>query len=151
MKKVILLVLVAMLASSLMAVTAAKLVRLEVINASGDVVNMKLEGMLNGGFYYLTIADGDDAVFTVVTDVYKRTTWACGYKSTGKLVATSQLRLKFTTCDVAPPNNGEPTMEKVSYFPYSAGVAGTAGCGSWAVWSGSFKAPTPGCYWRYRY
>ena len=147
MKKVLLIVIVALMAASLMAGTAAKLVRLEVINASGDVV----EGMVNDGFYYLTIADGDAPTFTVVTDVYKRTTWACGYKSSGKLVMTSQVRLKFTQCDVAPPNNGEPTMEKVSYYKYIVGVAGYAGCGSWLIINGSFKAPTPGCYWRYRY
>ena len=138
MKKLYLLLIVAMLATSLVAANpAGKLVRLEIINNSGDVIYMKLEGKYTGAFYYLTVQDEDDVTFTVLTDEYKRTTWACnGVKSTGKLVMNSNARLNFTSCNAGVPlrtvfstnvagtefaflrypNFGEPTMEKVFYM-----------------------------------
>lgn len=153
MKKLNLLLVIALLAASLVAAAPQqKLVRLEVINRTGDVINIRLEGTLTSSFYYLTI--NYDAVrdalllpastFTVVPDIYARTTWACGgVQSRGELVMVGNVRLNFTQCDTLPlrtvwfdwnnnggiwggaeyynelhkaPNFGEPTQEKVVFF-----------------------------------
>jgi hypothetical protein len=106
MKKVSLLVLVAILASTLlMAAIQTSMVRLTMINKSGYDVYMKLEGSpLTAGFYYLTLPSGTRdsptvKVFTIMTDLYTRTTWQCnGFKSTGSLVVSGNLRLTFTPC-----------------------------------------------------
>ena len=104
MKKLNVLLIVAMLAAALVAANpAGKLVRLEVINASGDTVYLKLEGKHTGAFYYLTIADSDTTTFTILVDDYKRTTWACnGIKSSGSLVMSGNVRLKFVQCGTFP-------------------------------------------------
>jgi hypothetical protein len=150
-----LLVLLAILASTLlMAAVPTAMVRLTVINKSGYDVYIKLEGSAaTEQFYYLTIPAGDKndpevKVFTLMSDVYKRTTWQCdGVQSSGDLVVSSNIRLTFTPCFqascalhwdkvvdryytnkcgklVGPYSNlmrvaaGEPTMEKVTYFKY---------------------------------
>jgi len=99
-------------------------------------------------YYYLTIPSGTrDAptvkVFTIMEDLYKRTTWQCnGLRSSGSLVVDGNLRLTFTPCgefacgwtafrtwfdrctgdlvgaSVTKRPAGEPRMEKVSYFRY---------------------------------
>ncbi len=106
MKKVSLLVLLAILASTLlMAAIPTTIVRLTIINKSGYDVYMKLEGSaVTQGFYYLTVPAGDRdvptvKVFTIMTDLYTRTTWQCnGAKSTGTLIVDGNLRLTFTPC-----------------------------------------------------
>jgi hypothetical protein len=104
MKKLNLLLIVAMLATALLAANpVGRLVRLTIINNSGDVLYMKLEGEVTGQFYYLTIAKDDTRTFTVLTDFYKRTTWACnGLKSTGRLIMTGNVRLNFVPCYTIP-------------------------------------------------
>ena len=103
MKKLNLLLIVALLASALLAASPAKLVRLDVNNKSGDTVYLKLEGALTDSFYYLTIPDGGWKSFTILSDYYNRTTWACGgVKSTGKLVVTGNIRLTFVACNTIP-------------------------------------------------
>ena len=58
MKKLNVLLIVSMLAAALLAANPpGKLVRLEVINGSGDTVYMRLNGRNTGAFYYLTIPD----------------------------------------------------------------------------------------------
>jgi hypothetical protein len=174
MKKLMLLVLIAMLASSLVAAKLPdKLIRLEVINKSGDTVYIKLEGTLFEQFYYLTIPDGEDMTFTVVGDHYKRTTWACGgVKSSGSLEMISQVRLTFTPCNrwnkkllmvIGPywyynlKGFGEPTQEKVVYFKYLATSFSTPWdlpwwyCFGWYTWTTkTYKTPV-GCMFRYKY
>jgi len=174
MKKLNLLLIVALLASALLAASPAKLVRLDVNNKSGDTVYLKLEGALTDSFYYLTIPDGGWKSFTILSDYYNRTTWACGgVKSTGKLIVTGNIRLTFVACNTIPMdwkwidlngdgvmdiftelfrhvNQGEPTMEKVVYFTYYTGAYWTFNCGFWAVFQVKVKIPT-GCYFRYRY
>ena len=173
MKKVtILLVLVAMLAAAFTTGTT-KLVRLTIFNDTGDTVYMKLEGTEGDAYYYLTVADGDETTFTVETDLYKRTTWACGYKTTGKLTATSNVFLKFVECDRMPTrtvwldlnldgvvddgelfkanNYGEPTMEKVQYFKWTHGGYYWGSCAGW-VDTTTMRSPKKGlCLFRYRY
>ncbi len=153
MKKVSLLVLLAILASTLlMAAIPTTIVRLTIINKSGYDVYMKLEGSgVTQAFYYLTVPSGtrDEPVvkvFTIMSDVYQRTTWQCnGAKSSGTLVVSGNIRLDFTPCgeractysvdhtytwgckqetfNVSTTHRlaGEPRMEKVTYFSYLQG------------------------------
>jgi hypothetical protein len=151
MKKVSLLVLLAILASTLlMAAIPTTMVRLTIINKSGYDVYMKLEGSaVTEAFYYLTVPAGDrDAptvkVFTVMSDLYTRTTWQCnGAQSSGNLIVDGNIRLTFTPCgemacswiavteqlwgcyndeltevETLHRYAGEPRMEKVTYFRY---------------------------------
>ena len=186
MKKVSLLLLIVVVASVLlMAAAPMRLIRLTVINKSEHTIYMKLEGSSVGEqFYYLTIAKGtkslpEVATFTIVQDVYSRTTWYgpgdsyCeGWKSSGELIATRNLKLNFVPCGTVPSkrvllpydsngdgiddaiglfkvvNYGEPSWgEKISYFKWVAGEGN--GC-SWVIWSTSFKSPR-GCYFHYQY
>jgi len=157
MKKVSMLVLLAIVASTLlMAAIPTTVVRLTMINKSGADVYMKLEGSaLTEQFYYLTVPSGDRdvptvKVFTVMSDLYKRTTWQGGVKSSGTLLVDGNIRLTFTPCgekacgwtkvtrqywgcmkepvSVATAHRyaGEPRMEKVTYFKYLAVVPKTS-------------------------
>ncbi len=175
MKKLYVLLIVAILATTLVAANPpGKLVRLEINNKSGNVVYMKLEGKYTHAFYYLTVQKDDDKTFTVITDQYARTTWACGgVKNTGKLIMSSQVRLTFTSCTggvptrvvgfdadghpIRVPDFGVPTNEKVFYM-----VAFTnyfwekvPGVGWVLVKNAPFKQRTykvpQGQYFRYRY
>ena len=116
MKKLALLLIFALLVTTFL--TAAgpplRLVRLVVINKSGNTVYIKLTGSSVGGqFYYLTIDKGTKTApslgwFTVVSDVYTRETTygagdnaACeGVTSRGQLIMDSNVRLTFTKCDI---------------------------------------------------
>ena len=148
MKKVSLLILlVIVLSTVLMAAVPTKMTRLTIINKSGYDVYLKLEGSsVTEAFYYLTIPAGDQdepsvKVFTVMADLYDRTTWQCdGVQSSGKLAVTGNIRLTFTPCGkflnltlryivdngdgtftyVYKENQGEPTMEKVVRFRWLA-------------------------------
>lgn len=104
MRKINVLLIVSLLATALLAANPpGKLVRLEVINGSGDVVYMRLEGRITGAFYYLTIPRGATRTFTVLSDSYQRTTWACGgIVSTGSLNMTGYVKLKFVLCGKLP-------------------------------------------------
>ena len=115
MKKVILVVLAVMLATVFLTAAAPplKLLRLTIINKSGNEVYLKLEGSdIGGQFYYLTIPAGTKewphvVTFTVLSDIYDRTTWygpgdfaECeGVSSSGQLVMDRNNRLTFTTCN----------------------------------------------------
>jgi hypothetical protein len=106
MKKVSLLVLLAILASTLlMAATPTTIVRLTIINKSGYDVYMKLEGSsVTQAFYYFSVPSGTRdtptvKVYTIQSDLYTRTTWQCnGVKSTGTFLVTGMMRLDFTPC-----------------------------------------------------
>ena len=152
MKKVSLLILLVIFASTLMmAAIPTKMVRLTVINKSGFDVYLKLEGSpVSDAYYYLTIPAGDRdqptvKVFTIVSDIYDRTTWLCnGLQSKGNMIVDGNIRLTFTPCGefnwcgafwlgqtwtkkcngetynvkVWHRYAGEPRMEKVTYFKY---------------------------------
>jgi len=152
MKKLSVLILLVIVASLLVAAIPTKMMRLTIINKSGYDVYMKLEGSaVTDAYYYLTVPSGDRdepviKVFTVMSDVYSRTTWQCGgLESSGDLVVDQQIRLTFLPCGEAQcavgfykddywlggcKNNiefykwenhyqqGEPTMEKVTYWKY---------------------------------
>jgi len=175
MKKLtILFVLLAVLFTTF-AATPVKLVRLEVINQSGDTVFMKLTGIETGSYYYLTIPDKETKLYTLATDLYTRTTSACGFTNPGRLNMTSNTRLKFVECNRLPnkivaaprypetcqlldtglyscPNYGEPGNEKVVYFNTTIGGTYTNGiCGGWVLFV-TVRSPAKGlCFFRYRY
>jgi hypothetical protein len=120
MKKGLLILIAAIMVSSLLLASgpALRVVRLTVINKSGNEVYLRLEGSDVGKqFYYLTIPAGTKTsptvrVFTVVEDVYKRTTtygpgkykYCYGMTSVGQLVMASNNRLTFTPCQYNPPS-----------------------------------------------
>lgn len=124
MKKVSLLILLVIVVSALLtAAIPTKLVRLTVINKSGDDVFIKLTGSpATDAYYYLTIPAGDRdnptvKVFTVWVDLYDRETWQCGTSSTGQLLVDGNIRLVFTPCfDFLPTHN--------QYFYKGAGPLG---------------------------
>ena len=96
-----------------------KLVRLKLINQSDQPVYLQLNG---AQFYYLTVNPKTTKTFTVMPGIYSRTTWACGAFAIGTLNMSSQVKLNFIPCDRYAPNQGEPTMEKVSLFDSPTGV-----------------------------
>jgi hypothetical protein len=180
MKKVSLLILlVIVLSTVLMAAVPTKMARITIINKSDYDVFMKLTGSsVTDAFYYLTIPTGSRdqptvKIFTVMQDLYDRETWACnGFRTTGQLFVTSNLRLTFTPCGVFFASstkhiNGEPTMEKVVAFRYLYPVPGADfswwdanlyggywnwGCATFAWRARTYRRPIlDGCYWRYQY
>ncbi len=87
----------------------SKLVRLEVYNWTGENVYIRLEGITTGQFYYLTVPPTTRAnwynpkVYTVMTDYYRRTTWACGgVETSGQYRIMKNNRLNFTACNTMP-------------------------------------------------
>jgi len=101
------------------AYAGSKLVKFKIINKTDQNVYIQLDG---DEFYYLTIMPETTQKFTVERDVYKRTTWACGYASVGTLDLSSQIKLNFTPCELTAPNQGEPTQEKVSLYDSPTGL-----------------------------
>jgi hypothetical protein len=172
MKKVMLLVLTVMLVSAFLMASGPTMdiKRLTVINKSGNDVMIKLEGSdIGQQFYYLTIPAGTKEWptvqdYTVLEDIYKRTTWygegdnaqCVGWSSTGWLNMGRNVRLVFTPCYTDPPNAGEPTMEKVVYYKYAYVKYGSTDgdaqrCGYWLTWdTSSVKVPNL-CQWHYIY
>src|SRR5574340_291515 len=175
-KLVLFLALLAMIFGAGATAGQPKLIRLTIINDSGDTVHMKLEATVGDAFYYFTVDPGDMMVYTIETDLYKRNTWACGNVNSGRLAATSNIRLKFTVCGQIPtkrllapnhpflckyngatgvwqcPNFGEPTLEKVVYFKSVMGLPVVAGGCAGGVISFTFYSPGKGlCMFRYRY
>jgi hypothetical protein len=119
MKKVILFGIVAIMIASLLLASGPplRIVRLTVINKSGNDVFLKLEGSdLGNQFYYLTIPAGTKSMpvvraFTIIEDVYTRTTTygegkydqCVGVSSSGQLIAHKNIRLTFVPCAYGPP------------------------------------------------
>lgn len=55
------------------------------------------------------------STFTVPRGVYVHRTTACGRTVDGVVDLSRQLRLLITPCGAKVPNNGEPSMEKISF------------------------------------
>jgi hypothetical protein len=140
MKKALLILVAAIMITSLVLASgpALRVVRLTVINKSGNEVYIRLEGSDVGKqFYYLTVPAGTKTsptvrVFTVVEDVYKRTTtygagkykFCYGMTSVGQLVMASNTRLTFTPCQYKPPTRNV----QYCYIPDFGGVVDPAIC-----------------------
>lgn len=119
MKKVVLFGIVAIMIASLLLASGPplRIVRLTVINKSGNEVFIRLEGSdLGNQFYYLTIPAGTKSMpvvraFTIIEDIYTRETTygegkydqCVGVSSTGQLVAHKNIRLTFVPCAYNPP------------------------------------------------
>ena len=156
MKKTLLFVVIVMIASMLLTAAAAtpkSQVWLHIINKTDQLVAMQLKGygskheLINN--YYLTVKKDYDDLFWIERNVYNRTTWACGYKSSGKLYLIHNTRLNFTPCWGIPTNQGEPSQEKVRYFYFYTYVNGYHT-------KVSFYSPAKyhndyGLWWHYRY
>jgi hypothetical protein len=178
MKKVSLLVLLAIVASTLlMAAIPTTVVRLTIINKSGYDVYMKLEGSkITEAYYYLTVPSGtrDEPyvkIFTIMSDLYTRTTWQCGgVQSSGTLIVDGNIRLTFTPCgekacgwtnehyewwgcnkdeltlvETAHRFAGEPRMEKVTYFKYLTIYPDVKILG----WNSAYLAYIQGGFWNF--
>jgi hypothetical protein len=111
----------------------SQVVRLTIVNYSSYDVYMKLEGSsVTNSFYYLTVPAGSRdeptvKVFTLMSDVYERTTWQCnGAKSTGTFEVKNNIRLTFTPCDelststltFTPIETSLPTSSTQTQTPY---------------------------------
>jgi hypothetical protein len=93
-------------------------VPLRVINRTGSVVTLTLNGDETGSHYFLAIPGSSfgevETTFTIDRDTYSQVTLVCGGTLTGTLDASAQLRLVFVNCSRAPANPGEPTQQKIS-------------------------------------
>ena len=119
MKKTILFIIVVIMIASLVIASGPplRIVRLTVINKSGNDVYIKLSGSdLGNQFYYFTIPGGTKSypvvrTFDVIEDVYTRATTygegkydqCVGLTTTGTLVMDKNVRLTFTPCAYNPP------------------------------------------------
>jgi len=119
MKKTLLNILVGILIASAIIASGPSLrvVRLTIINKSGNEIFIKLQGSdIGKQFYYLAIPAGTKTLptvreFTVIEDVYTRATTygegkydqCTGVFTTGRLVMDKNVRLTFTPCAYNPP------------------------------------------------
>ena len=63
----------------------------------------------------LSAGANQTSTFTVPRGVYVHRTTACGQTVDGVMDLSRQLRLLITPCGAKVPNNGEPSMEKISF------------------------------------
>lgn len=63
----------------------------------------------------LSAGANQTSTFTVPRGVYVHRTTACGRTVDGVVDLSRQLRLLITPCGAKVPNNGEPSMEKISF------------------------------------
>jgi hypothetical protein len=63
----------------------------------------------------LSAGANQTSTFTVPRGVYIHRTTACGQTVDGVVDLTRQLRLMIAPCGVSVANNGEPSMEKISF------------------------------------
>ena len=96
-----------------------KLVRLTMVNKSDQPAYIQLTG---DEFYYLTVGSEATKTFTVNREVYDRITWTCDAQSSGTLDMSTNVKLILMPCDQCAPNQGAPTMEKVSLFDSPTGI-----------------------------
>jgi len=90
----------------------------------------------------------------------------CFNPATGQMAPCPRLPTNGQRIKIKLPGQGEPRMEKVSYFHYSIGspgfwrlfwssgfkflFTGGYGCAKWYWWIGTYKMPL-GCSFRYQY
>ena len=111
------LVLVATLAFSVMSAAAKEsVVGLTIKNRTDGVVFVSLLSPDKSAVYWLDIPAGETMYFTVPRAVYSHTSVACGLTATGTVDITHLTTLSFTACDKTPPNAGERSIEKVSFY-----------------------------------
>lgn len=93
-------------------------VPLRVINRTGSLVTLTLNGDDTGSHYFLAVPGSStgevEANFTIDRDTYSQITLVCGTTLTGSLDASAQVRLVFVNCSRGPANPGEPTQQKIA-------------------------------------
>ncbi len=92
-------------------------VPVRIINKSGSLVTLTLNGKTTGSHYFLAVPGGStevEATFTIDRDVYSQITLICGTTLKGTLDASIQVRLVFVNCARGGANAGEPTQQKIS-------------------------------------
>jgi hypothetical protein len=87
------------------------LARIELINKTNQAATLFLQS--EGATYVLNVEARTAKTFTVEREIYRRETHACGSTDDGFLNVHRHLRLIFTRCKGLPPNQGEPSMEKI--------------------------------------
>jgi hypothetical protein len=101
---------------------SADTIVLTMLNKSNDWdVHVRLLGINNNQFYYLTERGPEhhqETKFKIQRDIYLIAVYACGFKQTGTINLTRNVRLVFPACFVRntyrrAPNAGEPSIEKV--------------------------------------
>jgi hypothetical protein len=130
--KLVLLLLAVILISSFLTASdiPARLVRLTVINKSGNEIYLRLQSIDSErhGFYYLTIPAGTKTAphvkgFTVAQDIYYRTTWygpgkymqCFGAVNTGELIMDGNVRLNFQPCFAIPTRRIDNIMDFANF------------------------------------
>ncbi|HZD58473.1 MAG TPA: hypothetical protein VE136_17195 [Anaerolineales bacterium] len=88
-----------------------ELVPLKIRNDTDQNVFITLVG--EGTIYGLAVGPNSSRDFSVRRGTYEHTTFSCGTSASGTIDMSRQLRLIFTPCAGAPPNGGEPSIEKV--------------------------------------
>lgn len=88
-----------------------ELARIELNNKTDQTVSLFLQS--KEANYVLNVEAGMVKTFTVERGIYRRVTHACGSTDDGILDIHRRLRLTFTPCKGLPPNQGEPSMEKI--------------------------------------
>lgn len=93
-------------------------VPLRIINRTGSLVTLTLNGDDTGSHYFLAVPGSTlgevESTFTIDRDTYSQITLVCGSTLNGTLNASAQVRLVFVNCSRAPANPGEPTQQKIS-------------------------------------
>ena len=72
--------------------------------------------------YQLVTSPKTTSVFPVLEGVYTQSTQSCGKAAAGALDVSHNLRLVFTPCRGAAPNQGAPYMEKIHLFDAPYGI-----------------------------
>jgi len=122
------LILVSIITVLLISAKGSELMRLHIINKSGQDIGVRLTTPDFSKFYYLRIPAGEnktpsEATFTIVKDVYRmrviyyldadpNTGYECTGSRSSTLMALRNIRVTVTNCFALPPNCGEPSMVK---------------------------------------
>lgn len=127
------LALIAMVAILLISGKADPLMRLTIVNKSGQDIAVRLLKEDRSRFYYLKVPTGEDGapnvvMFTVVKDAYRMrviyfskedplTGYECTTESrSAALIATRNIRVTVTSCSILPRHRGEPSQVKMGLW-----------------------------------
>ncbi len=122
------LILISIVSLLLIGAKGSELMRLHIINKSGQEIGVRLITSDYSKFYYLRVPAGEhnapsEATFTVLKDVYRMrivyyldadpvTGYECVNSRSSTLMALRNIRVTVTACFAYPPNCGEPSMVK---------------------------------------
>lgn len=123
------LLLISILSVLLIGAKGSDLMRLTILNKSGQDIGVRLITPDNSRFYYLRVPAGDkkmptESIFTIDKDVYRmrviyylaqdpNTGYECVRSRSATLMALRNIRVTVTPCFAPPPTCGEPSMWKM--------------------------------------